>query len=68
MKMPLLLVLQQLTARKSKIRNSNQKHFIVLLVQIFKQPFTYSIVYELKTAEKFEKRQPNIFKNTCFAK
>jgi len=33
-----------------------------LLVQISKQPFTYLIAYELKTAEKFEKRQPIFFK------
>jgi len=34
----------------------------VLLVQISKQPFTSVIVYELKTAEKLQKRQPIFFK------
>jgi len=34
----------------------------VLLVQISKQPFTELILYEFKTAEKLEKRQPIFFK------
>jgi len=50
-------------AKEKTVRNSNSKHLYVLLVQIYKQPFTYLIVYGLKTAEKFEKRQPIFFKH-----